>query len=162
MSELGNSRAEPKKRWRVAGIAAALLGAAVLSQPMLLRQRTEAEAAGVSTAAADFMAAGSTAPGLADFTAGDFTLGRFTADSTATSPACTMVSAMAAAGIGTTPGIMDATAGGVTGWDGVTTRMTTAGPAIPTTITPATTITVSLPLVRPGIIALIRRGITPM
>ena len=30
------------------------------------------------------------------------------------------------------------------------------------TITPATTITVSLPLVRPGIIALIRRGITPM
>jgi len=33
MSELGNSKAQPKKRWRVAGIAAALLGAAVLCQP---------------------------------------------------------------------------------------------------------------------------------
>src|SRR6516162_6807746 len=35
MCELGNSRARPRKRWPMASIAAALLGAAVLCQPGL-------------------------------------------------------------------------------------------------------------------------------
>jgi len=105
MSELANGP-RPKKRWRAAGIAAGLLGVALLPNQISPTQPTVAEE--VFTVGADFTAAVSTVPDLADFTAMPSTAGVLTA----VLPVCTAVLAMAAGAAGTMAGMAGATAGG--------------------------------------------------